>query len=214
MSSVSGGDTRSFSLPSARRPRDVRRLVGASFALLIAAATGLGATYIALENGAGFGAVRSGAWTAWPRNGAPDADPYSRAIVARSGELPLGLGEGLAFTATRDSADQPLVGRCTYRIVGRVPQTRAWTITAETRDGSLMPNAAERYGFTSSEVVRDGAGRFAIVLSRSASPGDWLPLGVDGRFEVVLRLYDTPVSATAAALDPALLPRIEREACQ
>src|SRR6478735_9176710 len=176
MSSVSGGDTRSFSLPSARRPRDVRRLVGASFALLIAAATGLGATYIALENGAGFGAVRSGPWTAWPRNGAPDADPYSRAIVARSGELPLGLGEGLAFTARRDSADQPLVGRCSYRIVGRVPQTRGWTITAVTRDGSLMPNPAERYGFTSSEVVRDAAGRFAIALSRSASPGDWLPL--------------------------------------
>ena len=29
-----------------------------------------------------------------------------------------------------------------------------------------------------------------------------------------LRLYDTPVSATAAAIDPALLPRIEREGCQ
>ena len=39
------------------------------------------------------------AWKASPGAGSPDADPYSIARLARTGEVPLGAGEGLAFTA-------------------------------------------------------------------------------------------------------------------
>nr|WP_256515444.1 DUF1214 domain-containing protein [Alsobacter ponti] len=119
----------------------------------------------------------------------------------------------MAFTATRDSARRPLVGRCIYRVTGRTPQTRAWTLTVSAPGGRLIPNAARRYGFTSEEIVRDGSGRFTIVLSREARPGNWLPVETEGRVELMLRLYDTPVSAVAAALDPGLLPTIERDGC-
>lgn len=206
-------DRGGFALRDTARPNCLGRAAGVLAVFAVAAASGLGATFVAVENRAGLGAVRAGPWTAWPRNGAPDADPYSRAIVARSGELPLGLGEGLAFTARRDSAGRPLVSGCVYRIVGRAPQARAWTVTAETPQGGLIENAARRHGFTADEIVRDGAGRFAITLSRQARPGNWLPLGPEPRFQVVLRLYDSPVSAAAAALDAAFLPVIEREDC-
>ena len=53
---------------------------------------------------------RSGAWTAWPHAGSPDADPYSIAMLARTGEVPLGAGEGIAFTAEIDSDGAPLSG--------------------------------------------------------------------------------------------------------
>ena len=158
--------------------------------------------------------MRVGPWVSYPRNGAIDADPYSKAVIARSGEIPLDLGEGLAFTATRDGAGQPLLGSCSYRIVGRLPPTRLWTLTLHGMDGSLIPNAAGRFGFTSGEVVRDAEGVVAVAVGRDAAAGNWLPVGAPGRFQLALRLYDTPVSGTASALDPALLPRIEREGCR
>ena len=58
--------------------------------LLIAAAIGLGATWLTLTRGVAFGSLRIGAWTAWPKSGSVDIDPYARATIARSGELPIG----------------------------------------------------------------------------------------------------------------------------
>jgi hypothetical protein len=182
--------------------------------LVIGAGVGLGGTWIAVERGAGFGAVRVGPWTAYPRNGSIEADPYSRAMVARSGGLPLGLGEGLSFTATRDSSGRPLVGSCTYKVVGRVPQTRLWTMTLETPGGMLIDNPARRYGFTSAEVVRDGRGVFTIAVSPDVQPGNWLPVGGEARFELVLRLYDTPLSGTSTVIDPGRMPQIVQERCR
>ncbi len=53
-----------------------------------AAASGLGATWFATSRNIGFGNVTVGAWTARPRIGTPDVDPYGRAWLARSGDLP------------------------------------------------------------------------------------------------------------------------------
>ena len=52
----------------------------------------------------------SAGWHGNAVTGSVDADPYSRAVVARSGIMPLGLGEGLAFTARRDGAGWVLDG--------------------------------------------------------------------------------------------------------
>ena len=60
-------------------------------------------------------------------------------------------------------------------------------------DGRLVPNAADRYGFTSQEIARQSDGIFEIVLAPRARPGNWLPTGGIDRYVVVLRLYDTPV---------------------
>jgi hypothetical protein len=200
--------------PAASPRRRLGGLAGALAVMAIGLGVGLGATWFATGTGAGFGSVKVGPWVSHPRNGAIDADPYSKAVIARSGEIPLGLGEGLSFAATRDGAGQPLIGSCSYRVVGRVPPTRFWTLTLHGMDGSLIPNAAQRFGFTSGEVVRDGKGVVTVTVSADASPGNWLPVGSRGRFQLALRLYDTPVSGTASAIDAGLMPRIEREACR
>jgi hypothetical protein len=199
--------------PAPAEPRRASLLVPVLAVFAIALASGLGATWFATSAGAGFDTLKVGPWVSHPRNGAVDADPYARAVLARTGEIPLGLGEGLAFTAGRDSAGQPLVGSCSYRILGRVPPTRFWSLTLHGPDGALIPNAAGRSGFTSGEVVRDAKGIVAIEVSREARPGNWLPAGSDRRFQLTLRLYDTPVSGTATALEPAALPRIDRVGC-
>ena len=180
----------------------------------IAAAVGLGGTYLAVDAGAGFGAVRVGPWTAYPRNGSVDADPYSRAVVARSGVMPLGLGEGLTFTARRDSGGQPLIGACEYKIAGFVPPTRYWTISAETPSGALIANPAGRHGFTSGEIVRGPDGSFVIAVAPGARAGNWLPVPARERFDLVLRLYDTPISGTSTVIDAARMPTITRLGCR
>ena len=93
---------------------DMRLLFGSCFTLLIAAAIGLGATWLTLTRGVAFGALSIGAWTAWPKSGSVDIDPYARASIARSGELPTGLGDGVAFYAHTDDAGNNFDGRCTF----------------------------------------------------------------------------------------------------
>src|SRR5262249_47538339 len=60
---------------------NVRLLFGTVFALVIAAAIGLGATWIALTRGSAYGGVTIGSWTGWPKNGTSGIDPYARAMV-------------------------------------------------------------------------------------------------------------------------------------
>ncbi|PSC04539.1 hypothetical protein SLNSH_13670 [Alsobacter soli] len=200
-------------LAAAAAPRP-RSALGPFLAVLgIGLTLGLGATWLAVARNVSFGAVEVGPWTAWPRTGALDADPYTKASVARSGEAPLGLGEGLVFTARRDSAGRPLIARCSYAVVGRTPQARYWTLTVQTPGGQLMENPAQRYGFTSAEIVRPSVGAFTIAVSREARPGNWLPTSGDGRFDLVLRLYDTPVSPTGSAIEATAMPRIDAVGC-
>ena len=72
----------------------MRLIVLTLLALLIATAVGLGATWLTATRGTDFGTLTIGAWTARPRTGTAEIDPYARATIARSGELPIGTGDG------------------------------------------------------------------------------------------------------------------------
>src|SRR5690242_11307104 len=87
----------------------VRLLLGLLFALAVAALIGLGTTWLTLTRGTAFGAVAVGAWTAFPKTGTRDIDPYARASIARSGELPIGSGDGVSFYARTE------IGRASCR---------------------------------------------------------------------------------------------------
>ena len=92
-------------------------------------------------------------------------------MLARTGEVPLGAGEGISFTAEVDSTGAPLSGACTYRIVGQTPAARLWTLTAYDGAGRLMANAARRPGFHSREIVRNADGSFEITISPEVAAG-------------------------------------------
>lgn len=178
------------------------------------AALGLAATYLMLERGGAFSAVEAGPWTAWPKNSSLEVDPYARAMLAYTGELPLGAAEGISFLAREDSAGAALNARCDYIVSGAVPKARYWTLSVLSADGFPVANAAQRYGFTSSEILRRPDGGFAIALSRSARPGNWLPIGDASKFVLALRLYDTDLNITSLALGAASLPSLIREGCR
>ena len=142
----------------------MRLLFGTVLALAIAAAIGLGATWVALTQGTAYGGVTIGAWTGWPKNGTQGIDPYARAMVARTGELPVGSGDGVAFYANADDAGQPLDGRCDVLLRGITPQARFWTLTLYNPEGRLVANSAQRHGFTSQEIIRNADGSFDVTV--------------------------------------------------
>jgi len=189
------------------------RVILILIALAVGTLTGLGLTWFASARGNGFGAVQIGAWTAWPKSGTAEADPYARAAFARSGELPLELADGIAFEATSDDSGSRLDGRCDTRIAGRLPLARFWTITIYDSRGRLIDNAAERYGFNSSEVVWNIDGTVEIVLAPRARGGNWLPTGGRDRIGVVLRLYDAPVGLGTRSGESVEMPMITQVHC-
>lgn len=191
----------------------MKLLLSYLIAFAIAAGIGLGGTWFALTHSTAFGAVAIGAWTSWPKTGTSDIDPYARASIARSGELPIGLGDGVAFFARRDDRGYPLDGRCEVHVAGRTPLARYWTLTLYDTDGQLAANAMNRYGFTSQEVTRNAEGTVDIVIAPRARPGNWLPSGGIDRYVIVLRLYDTPVGVSTRASRETPMPAITQSAC-
>ena len=181
--------------------------------LLIATGVGISATWITTTRGTEFGALRIGAWTARPKTGTSDVDPYSRATITRNGELPIGTGDGVAFTATADDAKKPLDGRCDVIVSGVTPAARFWTLTLYDNKGHLVANTLQRYGFTSQEIVRGADGSFEIHVASRSRSGNWLPTGGIERYTLMLRLYDTPVGVATRTQRDAPMPAIATAGC-
>jgi len=191
----------------------VRLLLGTLFALAVATIVGLGATYLALTRGAAFGALSIGSWTAWPKTGTQDADPYARAAIARTGQLPIALGDGVSFALRADDDGKPLDGRCDVVLSGITPAARYWTLTLYNSEGELVANSVNRYGFTSQEIARHADGSFEIIVGPRANPGNWLATGGVERYALVLRFYDTAVGVSTKAGREVPMPAVNTRSC-
>jgi hypothetical protein len=174
-------------------------------------ALGLWTTQAALTGTLPISVERLGPWRT--RASASDADPYARARVERSGEIAMGVGEGLRLAASVDSDGRRLDAQCLYRVGPRAPPARYWTLGVEDDSGFPVENVAGRYVLRSSEILREPDGGFWIALSSRAQPGNWLPLGGRGAFVLALLLYDPALTGLASAVDAAGAPRIERVRC-
>jgi hypothetical protein len=191
----------------------VRLVFGLLVTLVIATVVGLGTTWMTLSRGIAFGALPIGAWTAWPKTGTSDADPYARASIARSGELPVGAGDGVAFLAKTDDNGRALDGRCEVVVSGSTPQARFWTLTLYDPSGKLVANSMDRQGFTSQEILRRADGSFDVTISPRARTGNWLPTSGIDAYVLVLRLYDSPVGVATRAAREAPMPSVSVRAC-
>jgi hypothetical protein len=191
----------------------LRLLLGTLFTLVIAAIVGLGSTYLALTHDTAFGAMTIGSWTAFPKTGTTDVDPYARALFARTGRLPLALGDGVAFLARTDDKGRALDGRCDVVLTGITPAARFWTLTLYNLNGDLVANSLHRYDFTSQEIVRHGDGSFAIIIAPRANPGNWLPTGGADRYQLALRFYDTAVGVATKEGREIPMPTITTRRC-
>ncbi|MGJ3265177.1 MAG: DUF1214 domain-containing protein [Salinarimonas sp.] len=196
-----------------RAARNAYHLLLLGWAAALGAGLGLGSALFVLEGEYPFGERRVQAWVAWPSVGSPSSDPYARAIMARSANIPLALGEGIAFRADADELGRPLDGACSYVVSGETPVARAWTFTLYDLEGRLVDTPQRRGGLTSAQMLRDEDGTVTIALSPRPRAGNWLQLRGAGRFQAVLRLYDSPVSGALGWLDEGAMPRLVRTSC-
>jgi hypothetical protein len=195
---------------------NVRRLISyMAFALMLLTGLvgGLSLTWLVVTRTDGFGVVTVGPWQVAVRQGAIDADPYSRAIVAHRGEVPMSQADGLALVARVDSSGEPLTATCSYRVQGRFAPARHWTLTAYDPAGTVhAPTGAG--GLSSSQVLFGPGGELEVMISSEVAAGNWLPIANATRFLLVLRLYDTPFSAGTAAVASMPAPSIQRVRCK
>ena len=66
----------------------------------VALVLGIGSAWYMIERGSPLTTVRAGPWKSWLSEGNPNADPYTRAHLARSGRLPLTSTAARYFSVT------------------------------------------------------------------------------------------------------------------
>lgn len=170
-------------------------------------------TYYVQSTQVRFGRVDIGTWSTWPVHTIKDTDPYTAALVARNGDMPLGQGEGISYIRKYDDQRQKLSSKCHYQLNGAFPIARMWTLTLTSPEGIPISNPSNRYGFTSRDILYSTEGAPVIDIAPFPTGGNWLPIGKSETFQIVLNLYDTPLSSTTKALSPTQLPSLQKVRC-
>ena len=177
--------------------------------LILGAGLGIGSAALGIYSVYRVGSITNGAWTTNLATGSEKADPYSRALVAAFGLLALNPSETMYYSAEKDSNGNPLSADCTYRIEGKAPDARWWSITAYGADGYLIPDV-ERYSYSLTGLTPDFNGVYTVYLSKTRHSGSWLPLGDEKTFYLSLRLYN-PGKSVRSNPGTVELPRIIKE---
>jgi len=182
---------------------------------IIALVIGLGSAWQMVNQGSALTTAQHGSWTAWHSAGEPDADPYTKARVARSGQLPIVSTTAMEFYARVDAEGEPLESRCHYTV--RMPQVPAlwWSLALYSADGSLIENPADRHSFTSKNVLPGSDGTSRIAVGPTPRAGYWLPTGDGHELLLVLRVFRPFETAEleSGRMPVNILPRIERLDC-
>lgn len=159
------------------------------------------------------GGIANGPWRTDPTTGSARAGLYHRARVATFGIWALDSSEVVYFFTETDSGGNPLKSNCTYRIVGRDPDTRWWSITAYL-DDHYIPNPINRYSYSKTTVEREPDGSWVITLAPEKQGRNWLPSGErGGTLNVSLRNYN-PGRTLIETPGNVELPRVIREGCK
>lgn len=181
--------------------------------LVVAVLGGAASVWYVLLPEEGIGSVAVGGWAAQPLMGTPDADPYTKARIARQGVLALGRAEGMPFIALTDSAGTPLRAECEYTVEGKVPPSRFWTLFPVDRSmRSLASDPTRRAAISSLELVRAADDAVTIAVGPRPRPGNWMAVRAEGPMAFVLTLYDAPIAGNAdfAGLE---MPQVIRMRC-
>jgi len=189
----------------------MRRALKIAATIAIGIALGLAATWVTAIRGTMSGDVSDGPWSTSLDTGSSESGPYLRARIAVHGLLALSREETVYYSALHDSNGGDLAGDCSYRLEGRDPPTRWWSITAYGSDDFLILNEANLYSISKNSVARKADGSFAITLSKDKTEGNWIPIA-RGPFNLTIRLYNPAAEVIA---DPAhvALPTISKETC-
>lgn len=189
------------------------RFVVNLFAMLtVALVVGFGLSYLALTSWSPVGTMKVGPWVAWPEVGAPEPDPYTNAYLTRQAVLQLGRSEGIRFVAGTDSDGRTLDRNCRYRIDGSTPVAAFWTLMAVDEKGVDIARPDGMAEVVGTSLPRPADGSIEVRVSKRLAPGYWYEITGEGRFSLVLTLYDASIfSGLGSQVEK--LPAILNEGC-
>lgn len=193
----------------------LNRLFAIAFVALVAIGGGTALTYFSIRGADRFGAVTLGGWTAFPIAGTMDADPYSKAMLARDAALALGIAEGITFFLDLDDLGDPFSGNCDYLIEGNAPPARFWTFNiVDTRhrpfndENTLLPGMLH-----SGIIAYEPDESMRLQLSSLARPGNWIATPANRNFALAMTLYDSPIASNKGLID-TVFPIVRKAGCR
>jgi len=181
--------------------------------LVIGVALGVGSALFMISRGTMIGAVDNSYWRTSSTIGSTDADPYTRALIARIGLLGLNQNETIYYNRTRDDAGDTFDAACTYRIEGGAMAARWWSITLYAPDNYLAQNGDGAPSIDATSIEGDEQGRWqASVSPRRADAAHWISSKNADAFSLSLRLYN-PEAAIREHMGDVALPSVTRVSC-
>ncbi len=178
--------------------------------LLAGALTGVVSARWAADHPTLAGAVRIGAWRAWPKAGVADALPHARLRHYLDGALPPSPGDRLELVADTDDQGRALSPRCVYRVRGPMPPVRFWFLALHARDADAPAHAFASLG--AEDVIYEPDATVEIGVAAWPVPGNWLRAPRKGGIRLVLHLMGlSPLKRERLLKRPPF--RIEREEC-
>lgn len=182
--------------------------------VIIAIILGLAFTSFSLSTGSGLAASRAGGWKSWKDAGHVLADPYTRAYVAKTGQLPLPPQIAQTYFALYDNAHRRLHTSCTYVVESPAVEAKWWTLAVYDYNGKIFKNPFKRYSFNAENAMIRFEGGFHVYISQSPQPENWLPVGAEGPFVLVYRLYRKNLTDEQVGQDKEVpLPLIKKVSC-
>jgi hypothetical protein len=173
---------------------------------------GLGSAWVAVSQLSLAGRVVAGGWSTNLNTGSSEADPYTRAAVARDGLLALARSETVYFTRDKDDAGAPLGAACRYRLLGRDMPARWWSVTLYDETQYLARNEDGAHSIDATGVTRAGDGFEATIGGARDGAANWLSTRNAGHFSLTLRLYN-PDPAIQADPGKVAAPRVQKIDC-
>jgi hypothetical protein len=190
----------------------LRRVLAIAGGLLAGAAAAVGGFWL-LTSPRMAEQAEFGPWRSTLAIGESKQNPYTRARVALYGIWGLPPREAIYFTASEDEDGEPLRPECVYVIEGSHLPARWWSLTLY-RGGFYIPNPANRYSWSQSDIAKDAEGGWRVMLrERGEAPNVLTMGGGAGRPLALLRLYQ-PDPAVVADRGRTPLPSIRRLGCE
>lgn len=168
----------------------LRQILAWIAAVIAGVVLGLGSAWGALQFGGAAFTEQYGRWHFSRAAGSSAADPYTRAIIARSGLLALSAREAVYFSLYQDDQGRPLSESCIYELNGRPLDARWWSVTLYADDDFLAQNTDSAHSVDASRAGNDAP--WAIKISPVRGDAQhWLSSREARRgFVLMLRVYN------------------------
>ncbi len=194
---------------------EMRSFFLSALTFVIAAGAGAFLAHSNISDGVGFSRETVDGWLASGAAGATDADPWTRAVVAKKGLMALNKNETIYFSRATDDRNDRLREECSYILTGKSLRARWWSITLYAGDYYLAQNEDGAHSIDATRVVveQSDADAYRVLIARTADgTSNWLSTRNAGAPNLVLRMYhpDPDIRDNPSGLD---LPDIERVDC-